>query len=35
MKVRAVIQRLEAEVEYLARTRRSHRQFKHSDKRMF
>ncbi|MEH2152641.1 type II toxin-antitoxin system HicA family toxin [Nostoc sp.] len=32
MKVREVIKRLEADGWYLARTRGSHRQFKHSDK---
>ncbi|WP_371416764.1 type II toxin-antitoxin system HicA family toxin [Dolichospermum sp. UHCC 0259] len=32
MKVRLVIQRLEADGWYLARTRGSHRQFKHPDK---
>ncbi|BAU13311.1 hypothetical protein LEP3755_38500 [Leptolyngbya sp. NIES-3755] len=32
MKVRAVIKRLEADGWYLARTKGSHRQFKHSEK---
>ncbi|WP_071190892.1 type II toxin-antitoxin system HicA family toxin [Trichormus sp. NMC-1] len=32
MKVRVVIQRLEADGWYLVRTRGSHRQFKHLDK---
>ena len=32
MKVRIVIQRLEADGWYLSRTRGSHRQFKHPDK---
>ncbi|MEA5577140.1 type II toxin-antitoxin system HicA family toxin [Anabaena sp. UHCC 0451] len=32
MKVKVVIQRLEADGWYLARTRGSHRQFKHPDK---